>query len=286
MKIPSLTLSASLGLIVVFTGCQTVKPKPQPPVAATPEKKAPAKAAASDDDLDEYATVEISDPLEPMNRGTFWFNHQLYRFVLRPLSKTYETIVPKPARTGIYNVFDNVEYPVRAVNYTLQGDLKRAAQETGKFAVNSTVGIGGIMRPSEKIPALANVPDTDTGLTFAKWGIGHGPYLVVPLIGPRSSRDTVGLAGDYAMNPITWIGFFYGSWAWTIPVSAGDTIAVMPDKLGQYDAASKNAVDPYLAVRSAYVQYRAEAARKLSAKPEAEKAPERKGSITVQAAKK
>lgn len=282
MKIKPIALSASLGLFVVLAGCQTVKPKPQPPATAGTEKKATTKDTPPEDDLDEYATVEISDPLEPVNRGTFWFNHQLYRFVLRPLSKTYETIVPKPARTGIYNVFDNVEYPVRAVNYTLQGDLKRAVQETGKFAVNSTAGIGGIMRPSEKIPALADVPDTDTGLTFAKWGIGHGPYLVVPLIGPRSSRDTVGLAGDYAMNPITWIGFFYGSWAWTIPVSAGDTIAVMPDKLGQYDTASKNAVDPYLAVRSAYVQYRAEAARKLSAKPAKEKTPERKGSITVQ----
>ena len=265
MKTHLTILPVALGLsALVLTGCTTTKARKQEaaPAVATSGGGDGKSVAKSTVDLDEYQVPTIADPIEPVNRGTFWFNHQLYRFVLRPVSKTYEKVVPQPVRKGIYNVFDNVEFPVRFVNQTLQGNFKRAGQETGKFCVNTVLGVGGIMTPAEKFPAIANVPDTDTGLTFAKWGIGHGFYLMIPVIGPRSARDTVGLAGDYALHPLTWVGFFYGTWAWTIPVSAADTLAVMPDKFGQYDAATENAVDPYLAVRTAYLQYRLEAEKR------------------------
>lgn len=252
----------------ILTGCVTTKPNPAataaPAAAGKPkgDEKAPSGSSSPQDDLDEYAVEAIPDPLEPMNRGTFWFNHQLYRYVLKPVSKGYETVVPKPVRTGLYNAFDNIEYPVRVVNHTLQGNLPRAGQETGKFAVNTVLGVGGIIKMSDKFPALADVPSADTGQTFARWGIPHGPYLVIPIIGPRSTRDTVGLCGDYALNPVTWLGIFYGMWAWTVPVSVADTVVILPDKMGQYDAATENAVDRYISVRTAYVQYRAEATRK------------------------
>jgi phospholipid-binding lipoprotein MlaA len=263
MKIRLMSLPVVLGLFVLLlTGCTTTRKSQQTASVVATSGKGDGKTFAKTDDLEEYDARSIADPIEPVNRGTFWFNHQLYRYVLRPISKGYEKVVPQPVRKGICNVFENVEFPVRFVNHTLQGNFVRAGQETGKFCVNTVLGVGGIMTPAEKFPAIANVPNTDTGLTFAKWGIGHGFYLMIPVIGPRSARDTVGLAGDYALHPLTWVGFFYGTWAWTIPVSAGNTLAVMPDKFGQYDAATENAVDPYAAVRSAYVQYRDEAAKR------------------------
>jgi phospholipid-binding lipoprotein MlaA len=266
MNSPLSLLTTALCLsVLTFSGCAAGKPRKSPPgpdsvaVSGTRDGKT---AVSADDDLGEYELVRIPDPIEPINRGTFWFNHQLYRYALRPISKTYEKVVPRPARQGIRNVFRNVEFPVRFVNYTLQGNFARAGQETGKFCVNTVLGVGGLMTPAEKFPLLANVPPTDTGLTFAKWGIGHGCYLMIPVIGPRSARDTVGLAGDWALHPLTWVGFFYGTWAWTIPVSAGNTLAVMPEKFDLYDTATENAVDPYVAMRTGYFQYRNEAAKR------------------------
>ncbi len=265
MKIrPSILLLLLACASPSLTSCATARKQPPAPAAASDGKSVAGgkSVAAKDDDLEEYDSTDIPDPLEPLNRGSFWLNHQIYRYLLRPVARTYRTVVPKPVRTGVYNVFDNIEFPVRFINDSLQGNFHRAGLETGRFLVNSTAGVGGIMRVSDRIPALANVPDADTGQTLAKWGIPHGAYLVWPIIGPSSTRETVGLAGDYAMNPITWVAFFYGSWAWTVPVSVADTVSFLPNKFDAYDTAVANALDPYLAVRSAYVQYRKEIAEK------------------------
>jgi phospholipid-binding lipoprotein MlaA len=207
------------------------------------------------DDLNDYNVVSIADPLQPLNRATFWLNDQVYSFVVRPVSKTYDTVVPKPVRTGVYNVFDNIDFPIRFVNDALQGNFRRAGQETGKFLVNTTIGVAGIMRQSDRFPSLANVPAADTGQTFAKWGIDHGIYIVLPILGPSSLRDTVGKAGDYALNPVTWFTL-YVPYAWTLGVSVPDSVRTFHGKLSEYDAATSNALDRYLAVRSAYIQNR------------------------------
>lgn len=216
---------------------------------------------SEDDDLDEYSNVAtIADPVEPVNRGTFWLNHQLYTYLLRPVSKAYEFILPSPARKAVHNVFDNAEYPVRLVNHALQFEFKRADLETRKFVVNSVAGVGGILRVSDRIPDLANVPAADTGQTFAKWGIGHGAYVVLPVLGPRSLRDTVGMAGDYALNPISWLSYGGLSGATALAVSGPSAARNINEKMNLYDAATRNAIDPYIAVRSGYIQYRKKAA--------------------------
>lgn len=242
----------------------TVK-KTAPP-ASTKTVSNPIANTHSDDEEDEYSTTAlITDPLEPMNRGTFWMNHQLYRYLLKPVSKAYDTALPQPVRTGVYNVFDNLEFPVRFINDILQFKFKRAWQETGKFVVNSTVGVGGIMRVSDRIPALAYVPTAETGQTFAKWGIGHGAYLVLPVFGPKSLRDTVGLAGDIALSPVTWVSFgAVGgiAGATTLSFSAPDSVRTFHEKMGAYDAATENTLDRYLAVRTAYSQNRKQAAQR------------------------
>jgi phospholipid-binding lipoprotein MlaA len=238
-------------------------------IATTAKSKAADKVGpAKNEEVDEYATTtaDVSDPLEKLNRGTFWVNDQLYTFILRPISKGYTLIIPRPVRKGIDNVFENVKYPVRVVNCTLQGKFKRAGQETGKFVVNTVAGVGGIFRPAENIPALANLPDEDTAQTFGKWGIPSGPYLVLPLLGPSSLRDGVGLVGDYALNPVNWPYFWwYGSRSkhdWVIVPPLANTLRSTPGQMDKYDTITKDAVDPYLSARSAYSQNRAEAVKK------------------------
>lgn len=228
----------------------------------TIEKKS-SSGAPTEDDLEEYSHVAtIADPAEPLNRGTFWMNHQLYTYLLRPVSKTYEFVVPPPVRSAIHNVFDNAEYPVRVVNHALQGQFHRADLETRKFAVNSVAGVGGIFRVSDRIPALANIPPADTGQTFAKWGIGHGAYVVLPVLGPRSLRDTVGMAGDYALNPVSWVTYGGVGGATALAISGPSAARNLNEKMNLYDTATRNAIDPYIAVRTGYTQYREQAASK------------------------
>ena len=223
--------------------------------------KAESKTSiAAADDLDEYSNVaSVPDPIQPVNRGTFWLNHQLYRYILKPISKTYDKIVHSPIRRGIFNVFDNLEYPARVVNDLLQWQPKRAGYETEKFLLNSTVGVAGLMKVSNHFQTLAALPRTDTGLTFAKWGCTHGCYIVLPIFGPKSARDTVGFAGDVALSPLFWFSLWFPSAAWMPAVSTPDSLRNLHDKLGAYDAATENTLDRYLAARSAYIQYRKQA---------------------------
>ena len=258
----SILLLVLLGLVPLVGAC-TSNPRKQQgsvTVAAVGNANVKAKpAGVEDNDLDEYDVALVPDPLEPVNRATFWVNHQIYRFVLRPISKGYEKIVPKPVRKGIYNVYENVKFPVRLVNHALQGNLTRARQELEKFLINTSIGVGGIIRQSDRIPSLAEVPRTDTGLTFAKWGMSSGPYLVIPLLGPSTFRDTVGLVGDYALNPVSWVTIVYSElWVMVIPYT--NTLRALPEQLGTYDSVTENALDRYLAARSAYIQFRNEAA--------------------------
>ncbi len=265
MKIPSRLLTLLLGAALVpflLTGCASSARKQPEPTAATSGGKPDGKTVqAPEDDLDEYATT-VGDPLERLNRATFWINDGIYTVVLRPVSKGYETVVPKPVRTGVYNAFENVKFPVRLVNHLLQGNFKRAGLETEKFVVNSVAGVAGLGRPSDHIPALADVPSADTGQTLAKWRIASGPYIVLPLLGPSTLRDTAGLAGDYALNPITWVSFVYGDLDWIIAIPATNTLRAFPGQIALYDTITKNSLDRYLAARSAYIQYREEVARR------------------------
>ncbi len=259
MKSNLLVLAAA---ILIFTSCSSSPKKPAQPAAASVGDKADGKSVRAANDLDEYQVETIADPLEPLNRVTFSFNHGLYTYLFRPISKGYEWVIPKLLRQGIHNAFENVKYPVRVVNDTLQGNFQRAGLETGKFVVNTVVGVGGLGRPSDHIPALADVPAGETGQTFAKWGVGHGAYLVLPVLGPCSLRDTVGLAGDYALNPVSWVTIWYGGYAWTLAIPSTNTVRAMPNQMKMYEAATKDALDRYLAARSSYVQYRKEAALK------------------------
>jgi phospholipid-binding lipoprotein MlaA len=251
-------------LLLVLTGCAareegtpTTPPAPTgKSVVASQKAVVSASDASDDDDWGDTAEVKVHDPIEPVNRGVFWFNHQLYTYVAKPFSTAYKFAFPELVRKGIRNAYDNVRFPVRFVNHILQGRLDRTAQETGRFVVNSTVGVGGLMKPADKVPALADIPKADTGQTFAKWGIPHGPYLVFPVLGPTSCRDLVGTAGDTVLNPVSWLGFIFPGAGWTVGVSAPSGAHSVPDRMDTYDMATKDALDPYISARTGYVQYR------------------------------
>lgn len=224
-------------------------------------EEAPVKPPAVDD-LDEYSVVEVADPLERLNRATFWCNDKMYLVIFRPLSKGYEKVLPKRVRNGIYNAFENAKFPVRFVNSALQGEFKRVGLHTEKFLLNTVGGLGGMIRVSDKFATLAELPEEDTGKTFAKWGMDHGFYLVIPFLGPSSLRDGVGLVGDYAMNPVNWGIFWSGDHDWTVIPPSANTLRALPSQLSLYDETKRDSIDPYIAVRSGYIQFRAEAVKK------------------------
>lgn len=248
--------------VLVLASCATPGRKASTAASATTPAASKTPAAGAVDELDDYgAATEVSDPIEPLNRATFALNDGIYKWVFTPISKTYTTLFPKPVRKSIDNAYENVKFPVRFVNSGLQGKFGRAGKEVQKFGVNTVAGVGGLFKVSDRIDSLKDVPLEDTGQTLAKWGIGHGPYIVIPVMGPSSAREIFGLAGDYALNPINWGFAFTGDaddWAWIPPT--GNTIRSMPDQLDLYNESKANAIDPYTAVRSTFIQNRNSAA--------------------------
>jgi phospholipid-binding lipoprotein MlaA len=231
-----------------------------PPSATSPATTTPAAA----DEPDEFALPKISDPFESVNRATLGFNDLAYSYVLRPVAHGYEWVTPAPVRRGLDNFFANLNFPDRLVSNLLQGKPGRAAKETGKFVVNSTFGLLGLFRVSDNFPALVGVPPADLGETFGIWGIGNGPFLILPVLGPSTVRDAVGQLGDWELNPVGWYVFdkIHGySWEWTGSGQLVFFIDTLPGLVKNYDSLHQAAVDPYVALRSAYFQYRAGAAK-------------------------
>ncbi len=224
----------------------------------------PAAEADSLDDYGDYSTPEISDPLEPVNRVVFKFNDFVYEEALWPAARGYEIAVPPDVRYGVSNFFYNLRYPVRLVSSLLQGKFTRAGQETSKFIVNSTIGMGGLFRMSDLIPELNNVPGEDLGQTFGTWKIGPGPYIVLPLFGGSSSRDLVGRIGDTYISPLGWQYAEWNNREWTgefdwetqTVISATDTISSLPGGLRLYRELKGSALDHYIAVRNGTLAYR------------------------------
>ncbi|WP_285907601.1 MlaA family lipoprotein [Pseudodesulfovibrio pelocollis] len=139
--------------------------------------------------------MEVYDPWEPMNRHIYDFNAGLDTYVLLPAVGVYKTVLPAPARKGVTNVINNLnELPV-LVNCILQGKVRKGAVTTSRFFINSTFGLLGIMDVASGAPHLQR-QNEDVGQTLGFWGVGNGPYFVMPGFGPSNLRDTVGFGGD------------------------------------------------------------------------------------------
>ncbi len=215
-------------------------------------------AQEEEEEYDEYAIVAVDDPLERFNRSIFKFNGTVTKFVLAPVAKGYTTVVPRPARRGIGNFFENLAFPVRFAGCLLQGRLDRSAAEVGKVLLNSTVGIGGLFKVSDKVPEL-QVPSEDLGQAFGAWGIGHGPYLVLPVLGPSSVRELAGRVAAYPLDPLDPLAWkFVKKMDWRVRsgLDVLKTVEGLPDTLDNLDRVTRSAVDPYVAVRNGYIQFR------------------------------
>jgi phospholipid-binding lipoprotein MlaA len=271
-----LALLASLILLLfLFLGFSPVRaasdsPDPhtasslESPAATKQEEAGPILVATADKPSDEYGNVteeevggeelRIADPIEPWNRAMYHVNDKLYFWLLKPAGKGYRYVVPEDVRGIFSKLYENLKAPIRIVNNFLQGKPGYAGLELARFLVNSTVGVGGLRDCAKECFGI-NGRDADFGQTLGKYGMGFGFYIVWPVLGPSSPRDTVGWVADRALTPTTYI-----SSQWISPENVGlyahETVNYTSFHLGDYETLKGAAIDPYVAMRDAYVQYR------------------------------
>lgn len=226
----ALVLAATL-LSACATGSQQAATTPEPPV------------------------TDIADPFEGYNRAIFAFNNAIDEALLVPLVKGYRAVFPKPVRTGVHNVLNNLRSPITIGNQMLQGDLKGTGDATVRLAVNTLIGVGGIFDVAA-MEGIADEPE-DFGQTLAVWGVGHGPYIVPPLLAPASLRDQTGYLADSFADPVRlWLhntdreGIYYTKLGLTLFDQRNGLIDTLADL-------KRNSIDYYATIRSAYVQHRA-----------------------------
>ncbi len=255
-------VGAVLGL--VLTGCGTVStarradsgPPPPTPLTVASEEIFDVDVvevvwAAQARDPDETVD-EPYDPWEPFNERMFDVNIKLDRWVLKPVAKAYNFITPDELQIMISNGFDNISFPPRFVNSLLQGKLKGASREIARFLINSTIGVGGLFDPAKDVFGLVKSRE-DFGQTLGFYGVGPGPFLIVPLMEPMTVRDGVGKAVDSAMDPLAYyLPFFWDR----LGMKIGDTVNERSLNLDLFQGFEESVIDLYSAVRHGYLQRR------------------------------
>ncbi len=194
----------------------------------------------------------IADPLEPINRIFFRFNDRLYFLILKPVASGYKAIVPQGARMGVRNFFSNLGTPIRLVNCLLQADFKGVGTETIRFVMNTTFGLVGFFDPAKEGLNIGK-HDEDLGQSLGYYGIGPAFYINWPVLGSSSLRDTVGFVGDLFLDPLNYL---VPSIPANLAVRSYDRVNNTSLTLGEYESLKKAALDPYIAIRDAYYQYR------------------------------
>lgn len=211
-------------------------------------------ATVPDDPEAREAFEETNDPLEPMNRYFFEVNYALDELVLKPFAGWYYIGLPDFARDGIRNALDNLKSPVIFLNDLLQGEPGRAGVTLGRFVINSTLGLAGLIDVAEEMGLPYH--KEDFGQTLAVWGTDEGPYLVLPFIGPSNMRDATGLAVDTVSDPFFWIARHYDV-EYLLYIRTGlDVIDARSRNLQTLDEIRRNAIDYYATIRSLYRQDR------------------------------
>ena len=238
-----------LGLLLGCSGCAT-------------SSQAPSTAEDADSD---------NDPAEGVNRTIFKANLAADHAVMRPVAEAYTDHVPEVVQSGVHNVVQNLREPAVALNDLLQGNVNHAWQSVQRLAVNTTVGAVGIV----DVAAKWGLPPhkADFGQTLAVWGVGEGPFVELPLLGPSSPRDALGTAVDLALNPLTFVGGAPATYA-GIATGGGNFVDARAQHLHDLDELERNSLDYYAALRSVYRQHR-------EAEINAAKEPESQGRVDV-----
>jgi phospholipid-binding lipoprotein MlaA len=207
------------------------------------------------DDTEAVAEWEqVNDPLEPMNRAVFDFNVAADEYAIKPAAKAYRAVVPKFGRERIHNILSNLNSPLIFANDVLQGETDRAVQTFFRAMLNSTFGLAGFL----DVATPAGIPphEEDFGQTLAVWGMGEGPYLMLPILGPSNPRDATGTVAEFFADPFDiWmsnIGKEYISWT-----RMGMTgLDKREDLLDTLDEIQRTSLDYYASIRSLYRQHR------------------------------
>lgn len=209
---------------------------------------------------DDVSTATVRDPLKPLNRGLYTVNDRLHFWVLKPIARGYAWAVPRPARQGIANIFTNLGMPRRGVNCLLQGKVKGAATEVGRFAVNTTVGCLGFLDIADSHCGL-RAYDEDFGQTLGRYGVGYGFYLTLPVFGPSNPRDTVGLVVDGFLDPLFYL---VQNLPARLGIKLGDSVTSTSLHLddSEYEKSKETALDHYVFIREYYTQRRSEQIRR------------------------
>ncbi len=199
------------------------------------------------------AYKEANDPLEPMNRYFFELNFAADELLFKPLAGWYYVALPNFAQDGVRNALRNVRSPVVLANDLFQGETDRAGVTVERFLVNSTMGLGGLFDIASRIGL--DYHEEDFGQTLAVAGVGEGPYLMLPLLGPSNPRDATGMVVDMLFDPLTYIGMFAVS---NIGLGADvvDGLDTRARNLKTLDEIRKGSLDYYATIRSLYRQHR------------------------------
>jgi phospholipid-binding lipoprotein MlaA len=262
--LPAVDVNASASIVVAAD--------PTPPSAV-------ARDNSAEEPFDPFAKtgevqLEEYDPWEPLNTKFFEFNRQLDRWVLKPVAKGYNYVVPNIVQVGVTNIFYNSRATPRFLNNVFQGKFKGAGIEVGRFLINTTVGIGGFFDVAQRFNLTT--PEEDTGQTLAFYGVPPGPYLMVPILGPYTVRDLIGYGGDIALNPIYWlilptmhniesiptvvdIDERAATYLISFGARATEVVNERSLNLEKFQGVEESTLDLYAAVRNAYLQKRAKA---------------------------
>ena len=205
-----------------------------------------------------------SDPLEPVNRFVFELNRHVLRYTARPLAKGYRKVVPEPLRDGFRNCLDNIGSPVVFGNQILQGDAGAASRTLARLLVNTTAGLGGTIDVAKRMGIARR--HTDLGLTLGVWGVGEGPYVVLPLLGPSTSRDAVATFAQGYADPFTfWVqNTDYAFYAFLARFVLGN-LDLYARRMNELDSIEESSVDFYAALRDLYRQKRRADIRRITA---------------------
>jgi phospholipid-binding lipoprotein MlaA len=199
----------------------------------------------------ESESDEEYDPLEKFNEVMFDFNRQLDRFVLKPVAQVYSWVIPEPIEILIANGFDNIAFVPRAANSVFQGKWGGAVREVSRFLINSTLGIGGVF-DAARYWGIEKSRE-DFGQTLGFWGLGPGPYLVLPFLEPMTFRDGIGRGVDVLMNPLTWLG---PPWYFSLALKTAEIVNDRALNLELFQGLEESVIDLYSAVRNGYLRRR------------------------------
>ncbi|MCL5023162.1 MAG: VacJ family lipoprotein [Nitrospirae bacterium] len=239
-------------LLPVFVHAEVSQPG-QTEETETTKSLSAGEEAVSGEPAEEGVGEEVVplDPLESWNRVIFVFNDRVYFWVMKPLAKGYNAVFPEPVRVSVQNFFHNIATPIRFVNCLLQLKFESAGIELARFGLNSTAGFGGFFDVAKNNLKLQS-QEKDLGLTLGHYGVGTGPYIIWPFLGPSTLRDTVGLVGDGFLSPLNYVT----PWEDAFALDATQYFNYASLHIGEYEELKESSIEPYVALRDAYLQHR------------------------------